>query len=203
MAQGVLFPTTGEVFATGFAYEPGFLSSEEEALLIGEIGKLPLAPAEYKQYLARRRIVSYGGRYDYTARRLGQGEPIAPFLLPLRARAAAWIGCAAESLTHALVAEYAPGVPLGWHRDVPDFEFVIGISLLSDCRMRFRPYPPRPREKSIALELAARSIYSLRGDARWNWQHSVPPVPALRYSITFRSQNGQRLLAHAGKSPCA
>jgi alkylated DNA repair dioxygenase AlkB len=131
--------------------------------------------------------VSYGGRYDFSARRLATAEPIAPFLLPLRERAAAWMGCAAESLTHALIGEYAPGVQLGWHRDVPDFELVVGISLLGACRIRFRPYPPRPRAKSVGLELAARSIYGLRSDARWHWQHGVPPVPALRYSITFRS----------------
>lgn len=187
MAQSLLFPAVGPAFADGFTYECDFLSGEEEQALLEQIRSLPLAPAQYRQYLARRRIVSYGGRYDFTARRLGEGEPLAPFLLPVRDRAAAWIGSAPEELTHALIAEYAPGVQLGWHRDVPDFELVVGISLLSQCRIRFRPYPPRPREKSIAHPLAPRSIYGLRRDARWKWQHAVPPVPTLRYSITFRS----------------
>jgi alkylated DNA repair dioxygenase AlkB len=93
----------------------------------------------------------------------------------------------AEQFNHALVAEYAEGVQLGWHRDVPDFEVVVGVSLLSACRMRFRRYPPGPREKGLAIELAPRSIYRMEGEARWGWQHSVPPVPALRYSITFRT----------------
>ena len=187
MTQSTLFPVKVPAFARGYAYERGFLSPEDEAGLIREIERLPFAPARYKQYLARRRIVSYGGSYDFSTQRLEAGGPIAPFLHPVRARAAAWCGCAPEDFTHALVTEYAPGVELGWHRDVPDFELVVGMSLLSACRMRFRRYPPRPREKSIAVELEPRSIYRLQAAARWQWQHSVPPVPALRYSITFRT----------------
>lgn len=187
MSQHHLFPLTPEAFARGYAYEPEFLSEAEEAALVGEIERLPLQQAEYKGFLAKRRIVSYGGRYDFSAQQLQPGEPIAPFLHPLRAKAAAWAGCSADDFTHALIAEYPPGSQLGWHRDVPDFELVVGISLGSPCRVRFRHYPPRFREKSIALDVAPRSIYKLTREARWEWQHSVPPVPALRYSITFRT----------------
>ncbi len=187
MTQRELFPSIRQAFADGYAYEPQFLSPAEEQNLVGEIERLPLAQAEYKGFLANRRIVSYGGRYDFSAQRLQPGDPIPAFLEPLRARAAACVGCAADDLTHALIAEYPPGSQLGWHRDVPEFEQVVGISLLSRCRMRFRRYPPRWREKSIALDLEPRSIYKLQGQARWEWQHSVPPVPALRYSITFRT----------------
>ena len=186
MTQRDLFPSC-ETFARGYAYEPQFLSAADEEALIAAIRRLPLAQAQYKGFLAHRRIMSYGGRYDFSAQRLQPGEPIAPFLHPLRARAAAWVGCAADELTHALVAEYPPGSQLGWHRDVPDFELVVGISLASPCRMRFRRFPPRARAKSLALDIEPRSIYRLQGEARWEWQHSVPPVPALRYSITFRS----------------
>ena len=187
MNQSTLFSGNAPAFAPGYAYESGFLSEEEEADLIREIDRLPFAPARYKQFLAKRRIVSYGGSYDFSAQRLEAGKPIAGFLHALRARTAAWSGCAPEDFTHALVTEYPPGAELGWHRDVPDFGFVVGISLLNACRMRFRRYPPKPREKSIAVELEPRSIYRLQGAARWQWQHSVPPVPALRYSITFRT----------------
>jgi alkylated DNA repair dioxygenase AlkB len=100
---------------------------------------------------------------------------------------AQWAGQAPQAFTHALIAEYSEGTQLGWHRDVPDFETVVGISLLSACRMRFRRYPPQPRERSLVIVLAPRSIYRLEADARWAWQHSVPPVPSLRYSITFRT----------------
>lgn len=187
MIQRDFFPAIGEAFARGYAYEPEFLSKADEAALVTEIARLPLAQAEYKGFLAKRRIMSYGGRYDFSAQKLQAGEPIAPFLLPLRAKAAGWAGCPADDFTHALIAEYPPGTQLGWHRDVPEFELVVGISLGNPCRMRFRRYPPRFREKSIALDVAPRSIYRLAAQARWEWQHSVPPVPALRYSITFRT----------------
>jgi alkylated DNA repair dioxygenase AlkB len=110
------------------------------------------------------------------------------FLHPLRERAAALLHVDAGDIEHALVSEYRPGTALGWHRDVPDFELVCGISLASACRMRFRPFPPTKHRKSVlSLELAPRSAYVLRGDARWRWQHSIPPTRALRYSITFRT----------------
>jgi alkylated DNA repair dioxygenase AlkB len=187
MTQRDLFPSMSKAFARGYAYEPEFLCEADEEALVSEIGRLPFAQAEYKGFLANRRIVSYGGRYDYSAQRLRSGEPIAPFLCPLRAKAAAWAGCSAEDFTHALIAQYPPGSQLGWHRDVPDFELVVGISLVGPCRMRFRRYPPRFREKSISLDIEPRSIYRLHDEARWDWQHSVPPVPSLRYSITFRT----------------
>jgi alkylated DNA repair dioxygenase AlkB len=99
------------------------------------------------------------------------------------------MGVEAEALAHVLVAEYAPGTPLGWHRDVPDFEDVAGVSLGADAVLRFRPWPPTSPKKEDVLKLVVqrRSIYALRGPARWAWQHSVAPVAALRWSITFRT----------------
>lgn len=188
MIQRELFPSApDDAFARGFAYEPEFLSQAEEQALVGEIERLPLAQAKYKEFLANRRIVSYGGRYDFSAQRLQPEPPIASFLWPLRARAADWAGRRADDFAHALIAQYPAGSQLGWHRDVPDFELVVGISLAGPCRMRFRRYPPEFRAKSIALEIEPRSIYRLQDEARWDWQHGVPPVPALRYSITFRT----------------
>jgi alkylated DNA repair dioxygenase AlkB len=185
--QSLFAPAGSEPFAQGFVYEAEFVSREEEAALLEHIRHLPLTEAEYKQFRAKRRIVSYGGRYDFSANELQPGEPIPAFLHPLRARAAAWAGRPAEEYTHALIAEYSPGTPLGWHRDVPNFERILGISLHGPARMRVRRYPPKPRERSLAIELAPRSIYRLEGEARWDWQHSIPPTHVLRYSITFRS----------------
>ena len=114
--------------------------------------------------------------------------PIPGFLDFLKVRVAAWLGVTADAIRHALIAEYRAGTALGWHRDVPNFELVCGVSLASATRMRFRPYPPRNEPKSVlSLELAPRSAYILRGDARWRWQHSIPATKALRYSITFRT----------------
>ena len=178
------------ILPPGMAYEENFLSSPEEADLLAEIARLPLEEAQYKEYTARRRILAFGSKYDFGANQLNTAAPIPEFLLPLRERIAAKTGIEAAHFADALVTEYRPGTPLGWHRDVPEFETVVGVSLASACRMRFRRYPHRKhsKEKPIDVVLEPRSIYVLRGEARWGWQHSVPPTPALRYSITFRTR---------------
>ena len=180
----------GSRLPEGWEYRPDFLSAEEEGELVNFVSSLPLDAARYKRYTARRRVAHFGTDYDYEANRLVSAPPLPEALHGLRHRAAAWIGEAPEALVSALVAEYEPGVPLGWHRDVPDFETVFGVSLLGPARMRFRRYPPvRPKKEDVlSLELAPRSAYVLRAEARWGWQHSIAPTPALRYSITLRTR---------------
>jgi alkylated DNA repair dioxygenase AlkB len=177
----------------GMRYETEFLSREEEASLISVIERLPLEHMKYQQYTARRRVVSYGGQYDFSAQQLNEAEPLPVWLGPLRERAGAWAGIAPERFTQALIAEYAPGTPLGWHRDVPDFEDVVGISLLNDAVLRFRPYPPERGTRADVLKLVAapRSIYLLQGPSRWDWQHTVSPTKQLRYSITLRTPSAR------------
>jgi alkylated DNA repair dioxygenase AlkB len=174
----------------GMRYEAEFLSRDEEAALIALVATLPLEAAKYKAYTARRRVASFGGSFDYDANELRPAEPLIEALHPLRARVGAWAGIAPEALVHTLVAEYAPGTPLGWHRDVPEFEDVVGVSLGSLALLRLRPWPPvEPKRADVVrLRVAPRSIYLLRGAARWGWQHSVAPVEALRWSITFRTK---------------
>jgi alkylated DNA repair dioxygenase AlkB len=173
----------------GMVYETGFLDAAEEAHWIALAASLPLKEMNYKGYTARRRVVSFGGKYDFGASRLDAASPLPAELEPLRDKVAAWAGMAPQSFTQVLVAEYREGTPLGWHRDVPDFEDVIGVSLLGEAVMRLRPYPPREPKKAgvIKLTVQPRSIYLLRGPSRWAWQHSVSPTRALRYSITFRT----------------
>jgi alkylated DNA repair dioxygenase AlkB len=195
VSQNAVFPIVADTLVRGFVYEPDFLSQAQEAALIDKIQRLPLQEAEYKQFRAKRRIKSYGGRYDFGKNQLFEAEPIAQFLHPLRERVALWAGHASDHFTQVLIAEYVAGTQLGWHRDVPDFECVVGISLGTACRMRFRRYPPTLREPSIVAELAPRSIYRLEGEARWEWQHRIPPTPGLRYSITLRTL---RKTAHMG-----
>jgi alkylated DNA repair dioxygenase AlkB len=170
----------------GFVFEPDFISVEEERGLLEEIARLPLAQAKYRQYTARRRIAYFGFGYDFTANRLGEAPPAPAFLAPLRDKVAAWMELAPEALEQALVTEYRPGTPLGWHRDAPDFGRVAGVSLGGQARMRLRRYPPG-KDTPIVLELAPRSAYQMNGAARWRWQHCIPATRGQRYSITFRT----------------
>jgi alkylated DNA repair dioxygenase AlkB len=185
--QGALFADRS--LPTGYVYHPDFLTPADEAELLAVIRALPLQEALYRTFTAKRRIVSFGAGYDFTANAPTAAPPLPASLQELRARAAAWAGRAAGDLSQCTVAEYSEGTQLGWHRDVPTFGIVIGISLASPCRMRFRPYPhvKGRRDPSPAIILEPRSIYRLEDEARWRWQHAISPTPALRYSITFRT----------------
>ena len=185
--QGELF-AEGSALPSGLVYQPAFLSVAEERALLEGIAGLTLREAQYKQYTAKRRVASFGAGYDFDANELTPAPVMAPFLLPLRERIAAWTGVPAEAFGYALVAEYREGTQLGWHRDVPQFEMVVGVSLASACRMRFRRFPPAKGAPILALDLEPRSAYVLKDEARWGWQHSIPPTPGLRYSITFRTR---------------
>lgn len=194
MSQTDFFGAPPPVLPDGMRYAEEFLGRAEEEALAAIVAALPLANMKYQQYTALRRVVSYGGQYDFSAQKLQAAEPLPPWLDPLREKAGAWAGIAPDSFTQALVAEYQPGTPLGWHRDVPDFEDVVGISLLDEAVMRFRPYPHVVGSKAPVLKmtLPPRSIYLLRGPSRWEWQHSVAPTKALRYSITLRTPSPRR-----------
>jgi len=172
----------------GFVYRPEFVTAAEETALIAQLATLPFEEAKYKSFRARRRTVSYGYDYDFDTNELGPAPEIPPFLFPLRERAAGLVGVKTEDFKHALINEYRPGTELGWHRDVGEFELVVGISLAGACRMRFRRYPPQKGEKVFNLDLAPRSVYVLRDEIRWRWQHSVAPTKELRYSITYRTR---------------
>ena len=188
MNQRTLFATSVQV-PPGFLLRMEFIQPDEETQLLREIRALDLRPAKYKQFTARRRIVSYGGRYDFSSNVLMDAAAIPSFLYDLRARVAAFAELPSSEFNHAVITEYAPGTPLGWHRDVPNFEVVAGVSLLGIGRMRFRKYPPaKGRSAStFAIDLPPRSAYLMRGEARWAWQHSISPTRDFRYSITFRT----------------
>ncbi len=193
-AQPDLFGEAPAAAVEGLRYERDFLSLAEEAELLGIVQGLPLKEMRYKEYTARRRGTSFGGSYDFGTNRLEPGPQLPEALHPLRAKVAAWAGIAPEDLGHMLIAEYRPGTPLGWHRDVPDFEDIIGVSLHNDAVMQFRPYVPgAPASGPAALEflIEPRSVYLLRGPARWAWQHAIAPTEALRYSITLRTRRAR------------
>ena len=166
-------------------YAPELLTTDEEQALVGEISALPFKPFEFRGYLGNRRVVSFGWRYRFDGTGLGKADDIPEFLLNLREAAAKFGGLDPQGLQHALVTEYAPGAAIGWHRDRPEFGRVIGVSLVSPCRFRLR------RRTACGFERAAftaepRSAYLLSGPARSEWEHSIPAVETLRYSVTFR-----------------
>jgi alkylated DNA repair dioxygenase AlkB len=173
----------------GLRYDSDWLSPAEERALLAAIAELDLVEARYKAFTAKRRIATFGFAYDFTTNVLSPAPSLPAFLQRLRERAAEWAGLDAADLVQATVAEYRPGTQLGWHRDVPRFGDVVGISLGAPGRMRLRPYPHQAgaTTRAIALDLAPRSAYVLRDDARWRWQHAISPTKALRHSITFRT----------------
>jgi len=174
----------------GWRHADEFVDVAEEAALLARIAALPLEAARYKAWTAKRRVAHFGSGYDYDANRLIEAEPIPPWLDPLRERAARWAGVAAEAFAMALVAEYRPGTGLGWHRDVPDYELVFGLSLGGEARMTLRPWPPdAPKRSDVrSVALAPRSAYVLQGEARWRWQHAIAPTREPRWSVTLRTR---------------
>ena len=170
----------------GLGYRPCIIDEREEEELAASIAALPFTPFQFHGFEGNRRTVSFGWHYAFDGSGLRQTEPIPEFLLPVRARAAGLMGVAPERLEHALLIEYAPGAGIGWHRDRPQFGDVVGISLLAPAKLRFRRKIDAKWERH-ALFAEPRSAYLLTGAARHEWEHSIPPMEALRYSITFRT----------------
>jgi alkylated DNA repair dioxygenase AlkB len=176
---------------TGFLYRDDFITSDEEARLADEIGRVQFSTFALRGVAARRRVAFFGRSYDAG----GTSPPLPAFLLPLRARVAEWAQLRPDAFVMALINEYPPGAPIGWHRDAPQYGIVAGISVLSSCRMKFRPYVwPSGRSSSGARRIAThevtlkrRSAYLMTGESRNAFEHHIPAVDALRYSITFRT----------------
>lgn len=170
----------------GFRYAPDLIGVADEARLVETFGALPFKEFEFHGFLGKRRVVSFGVRYDFNGGGLKSAEPMPQFLEPVRERAAAFARLAAEDLRHALITEYRPGTAIGWHRDRPDYSDVIGVSLVSPCTFRLRRKRGTAWERA-AIRLEPRSVYLMHGPSRDDWEHSIPAVEELRYSITFRS----------------
>ena len=188
---------------TGFAYRRDLVSPDEESALVARFAALPFRTFEFQGFLGKRRVVSYGWRYDFNVMKIERTDDIPDFLLELRERAAGFAGLAPTALQQVLLTEYAPGAGIGWHKDRSVFGEVVGISLLSPCLFRLRRKAGAAKagagragvEKAGAWERAAltlgpRSAYLLSGPARAEWEHSIPPVASLRYSVTFRNFRG-------------
>jgi alkylated DNA repair dioxygenase AlkB len=169
----------------GFEFCAELVSPRMELELLAHLGALDYQPFRFRGYEGKRRVRYFGWRYDFDAGKIDRAEELPACLLSLRDRAADFARLPPASLAHALVTEYPPGAPIGWHRDRPQFADVIGVSLGSAATFRMRRKRGGRWERR-AIVLAPRSAYLLRGPARYDWEHSVPPA-ALRYSVTFRS----------------
>ena len=176
----------------GFVYEPELLRRDEERALLDVFSELRFDEIQMHGVVAKRTARHFGLDYDYARREaVAEAEPIPDWLEPVRAKAAGVAGLDREQLAEALVQRYPEGAQIGWHRDAPMFGTVVGISLLSPARMRFRRGSPGNWE-TYELTLDPRSAYVLAGDARTKWQHHVPPTKSERYSITFRTLRRRR-----------
>ena len=170
----------------GFRYEPDVLSAGDEERLLRQVRELPFKEFEFQGFVGKRRVVSFGWKYDFNERTLREAAPIPTFLLPIREIAGNFAGIEPTALQQVLVTEYAPGAAIGWHRDKAMFAEVIGISLLSPCVFRLRRKVGDAWERA-SITAEPRSAYLLSGPSRTEWEHSIPPVDTLRYSITLRT----------------
>jgi alkylated DNA repair dioxygenase AlkB len=183
----------------GFRHREDFITVPEETALAAHIAGVEFSNFEMRGVVAKRRVAFFGASYD---RGDAPAPPIPDFLRPLIDRVAEWAGVAPEAFAMALINEYRAGAPIGWHRDAPQYDLVAGISLISPSRMRFRPYvspgaidaSAGRRKTTHEIVLNPRSAYLMTGEARNGYEHSIPPVADLRYSITFRTlRSGRRL----------
>ena len=186
----------------GLELREEFIGEEEERALIARIEGLGLAPFRFQGWEARRLTKSFGWRYDFEDSSFTQAEPVPGWLEPLRQRAAAFAGLAAEDFAHALVIRYDPGAGIGWHRDRPQFDRVVGVSLGTPTIMRFRQRTASGFRR-VSVELPPRSAYLLAGEVRSDWEHSIAAHDGLRFSVTFRSLSERGLRSRSAPRPAS
>ena len=180
----------------GFRYQAEFVSESAEKELAVALGTLPLKPFEFHGHVGNRRVVSFGLRYDYAKRTVQNADHPPAFLDNLRLKVAQFTGYEVQDFKQMGINEYKAGAGIGWHRDKPEFGDIVGVSLLSSAKMRFRKRSAEGWVRQSYI-LEPRSVYLLSGEARQLWEHSIPPVASLRFSLTFRT------LASATKGGCA
>jgi len=190
-AQPDLF---GEPRPAGLSQADAIVTPSEERALIAALDAAELSPFRFHGWLGKRLTASYGWRYDFDDASFAPSEAIPDWLLPLRAKAARFAGLQPGELVQALLIRYDPGAGIGWHRDRPVFEHVLGISLGAPATLRFRRRRPGGLDRT-SMPLAPRSVYHLTGEARHQWEHSIAAIEVTRWSITFRSlsQKGRLL----------
>ena len=184
--SGTLDLFGAERLPQGLKYQAEFISLEEERRLLRDIEVLPCKEFEFHGFTGKRRTVSFGWRYDFNGGGLSKTEDMPTFLASIRAQAEMFAGNAPGSFQQVLVTEYSPEAGIGWHKDRSVFGDVVGISLLSPCTFRLRKRTGKGFERQTLI-VEPRSVYLLRGVSRTEWEHSLPGVESLRYSLTFRN----------------
>lgn len=185
MAEQLLMFETDTGGPKGLRYSHDFIFPEFERELVARIQALPLEPFQFGQFEGKRRGASFGWRYNYSTRQLEQAERIPAWLSDIVAAIESFGGAGTE-IRQVLCTEYEAGVGIGWHRDKPHFDRIFGLSLGSPCKFRLRRSVSSSWQR-FTLNTEARSLYMMSGDSRRVWEHSIPAVEALRYSITFRT----------------
>jgi DNA oxidative demethylase len=183
----------------GLRYEQEVIAKDDEQLFIEHLGHVELTPFRFHGWTGNRKTQSFGWRYDFDDASFAPADPIPNWLESLRTTAAEFAGVAPADFVHVLFARYDPGAGIGWHRDRDLFDKVVGISLNTPAMLRFRQRIGSGFKRAT-LEVAPRSAYLLSGEARYEWEHSIVPGQALRFSITFRtlSDKGRRMAAAQG-----
>jgi len=170
----------------GMVFADEFVSAAEEADLIAHIDGVDLSPFKFQQWTGKRLTRSFGWSYDFENGRFAPTEALPGWLEPVKARAARFAGLDPDDLVQALLIRYDLGAGIGWHKDRPVFEHVVGISLGADATLRLRRRSVAGFDR-VKVDLAPRSIYHLSGEVRRHWEHSIAPMDVPRWSITFRS----------------
>jgi alkylated DNA repair dioxygenase AlkB len=174
----------------GLRYQPDFIDAATEAELIAHLEALPLQPFQFGAYEGKRRVASFGFRYDYGLRKLEEADPIPGWLTSVIRSVEEFGGLPAASVGQVLCTEYDAGVGIGWHRDKPHFDEIFGLSLKASCKFRFRR-PAGAKWERFTLVAEPRSLYMMSGESREIWEHSIPAVEQRRYSITFRTMRAE------------
>jgi alkylated DNA repair dioxygenase AlkB len=193
VTQLALFPEQNAGPA-GLRYQPEFVSQATEKELVSRISELPLKPFQFGAYEGKRRVASFGFRYDYTLRKLQEADPIPGWLTSIIGSVEKFGGLRGGSVRQILCTEYDAGVGIGWHRDKPHFDQIFGLSLKSPCKFRFRR-AAGDRWARFTLTAEPRSLYMMSGESRQAWEHSIPAVEQPRYSITFRTMRADAAAA--------
>jgi alkylated DNA repair dioxygenase AlkB len=189
--MNTLFPIEPSL-PEGFRYWPHFITEAEEQQLCKAIEDTPLHNMLFQGYEAKRKVASFGQDWSFEKRTLTKGADIPAVFRPLIQKVADHLMLRSNDFAELLLTEYPTGSVINWHRDAPPFDLIAGLSLRTDAVFRLRPYEKEKQGRGsiISLPVKRRSLYAMQGPARTDWQHSIAPVKALRYSITLRTLRG-------------